>query len=175
MVCKQCGNEIAPGMKFCTVCGTPVEASAEPTYAQPQYAQPVEPQYTQPVQPQYTQPVEPQYAQPQYTQNYAPAGGVDERNLSKSTLIMGILSIAFASSFYLSFLGIIFGAIAKGKAKAYTAAGYPLTGRAKVGSILGKVGFILGIVLTVILFIYLIIAIISCATYSNSYSSYYYY
>ncbi|MBQ9680128.1 MAG: zinc-ribbon domain-containing protein [Ruminococcus sp.] len=79
MICKQCGNELAPGAKFCGVCGTPAEAAPQPVeeVAQPQYAQPVEsepaqPVYTQPVQqpeqPQYAQPVQPEPAQPVYAQ-----------------------------------------------------------------------------------------------------------
>ncbi len=47
--------------------------------------------------------------------------------------------------------GIILGAIARKKAKAWVAEGYPLTGAAKVGSILGLIGLIIGIVMTVLL------------------------
>ena len=96
---------------------------------------------------------------------------------SVSVLVFGILGIAFACTFYLSFLGIIFGAIALSKAKQYVNSGYVLTGRAKVGKILGMVGLILGIVLTVILLIVIVVAIIAAASYSGSYysSNYYYY
>ena len=92
----------------------------------------------------------------------------NEREMSKSCLIFGILAIAFGSSFYLSFLGIVFGAIARSKAKTYMMS-YPLLGRAKVGSILGTIGFILGIVLTVFFVIWLIIVIAAAG------SVYYYY
>ena len=193
MFCNQCGNQVPDGVSFCPNCGAPVAQAdpapaSEPQYAQPvepQYAQPAEPQYAQPAQPQYAQPVEPQYAQPaqpqypqpQYSQPVygepmPPVGDAQERELAKQNLIFGILAIAFACTFYLSFMGIIFGAISMGKAKAY-AASYPMSGKAKVGSILGKVGFILGIVLTVIS----VITIIACsvASCANSYSSYYYY
>ena len=207
MICKQCGNEVAPDAKFCAVCGAPVEI-AEPQFAQPveqpqQYAQPVEQpqQYAQPIeQPQYGQPVDqvqygqapyqpveqpqqyaqpqyqqPQYAQPQYAQpQYGAPVAEDpvERNLSKSLLVFGILGIAFGCTYYLSFLGIVFGAIALSKAKAYVNNGYVLTGRAKVGKILGLVGMILGIVLTVILLLVILFACIYAAT---SYSNYNYY
>ena len=199
MICKQCGNELSPDAKFCGVCGTAVDVTvngqpvedtvpmnAQPVYAQPdqaQYAQPAQPQYTQPqyaqpVQQQYAQPEQPQYyaQQPQYGQPpYAPqynTGAVvedpNERAQSKSCLIFGILAIAFGSSFYLSFLGIIFGAIARSKAKTYMMS-YPLVGRAKVGRILGTVGFVLGIVLTVFFTIWLIVVIAAAG------SAYYYY
>lgn len=199
MFCNQCGNQIPDGVSFCPNCGAPV-AKADPAPAQePQYAQPVEPMYEQPVEPQYTQPVEPQYEQPQYSQpqysqpqyeqpqysqpqyeqpQYSqpvygqpmpPVGDAQERELAKQNLVFGILAIAFACTYYFAFMGIIFGAISMGKAKAY-AASYPMSGKAKVGSILGKVGFILGIVLTVISFI----TIIACSVASCA-DSYYYY
>ena len=198
MICKQCGNEVPNDAKFCGVCGTPNEAygmpAEQPVYAQPadnQYAQPADNQYAQPAygQPQYAQPAEPQYNQPQYGQQYgqpqygqpaysAPAAeDPTERSLAKSTLIFGILGIAFPCTFYLAFLGIIFGIVAMSKAKKYVASGYVLTGKAKVGKILGTVGMILGIVLTVILVFIIIAAIVAATTSSNYYSSYggYYY
>lgn len=179
MICKQCGQEIAPDAKFCGVCGAPNDAAAQPV--EPQYAQPAadpyaqqyqQPQYQQPQyqQPQYQQPQ--QYGQPQYG---APVEDPVERSLSKSILVFGILALVFCCTFYLAFLGIIFGAIAMSKAKKY-AASYPLTGRAKVGKILGTVGLIIGIIFTVIVTIIIIVAIIAAASYSgSSYSSYYYY
>ena len=63
---------------------------------------------------------------------------------STPILVFGILSLVFTS-----ILGIIFGAIAKSKAKAWVAAGNPLTGKAKVGKILGTIGLAVGIVVTV--------------------------
>lgn len=143
MVCKQCGNEVAPNEKFCGVCGAPTDAVAD----QPQYAQPA-----QPAQPQYGQPMQPQY------NAAAPIDDPAERALSKSCLTFGILAIAFGVSFYLSFLGIVFGAITKSKTSLYMAS-YPLTGRAKTGRILGNIGFIFGIILTVFFVIWLIVVI----------------
>lgn len=93
----------------------------------------------QPVYPLYSQPVYPQYsiAQPSGT----------------PVLVMGILALAFANTFYLAFLGIIFGAICKGRLSAYLEAGGRLCGQAKVGRILGKIGLILGIVFTALLIV----------------------
>lgn len=212
MFCKQCGNEIIPGARFCAACGTPVEVAPQPVQAvaeqpvetaqevvaqpvetvqavaeQPvdnsyaQYQQPVQPQYEQPVQPRYAQPqyVQPQYGQPQYAQpmqpqyNAVPIEDPVERELSKSILVFGILGIAFACTFYLSFLGIIFGAIAMGKASKYVASGYILNSHAKVGKILGIAGLIIGIILTVILVFVIVAAIVAIITY-GSYFYYYY-
>jgi len=70
-------------MKFCPICGKPLQdnevctcqakQAAPQQPVQPQYQQPVQPQYQRPVQPQYQQPVQPQYqrpVQPQYQQPY---------------------------------------------------------------------------------------------------------
>lgn len=86
-------------------------------------------------------------------------------------LVFGILALAFACSFYLSPAGIVFGILTKGRVKSFLAQGCTLSGKGKVGSILGKVGLILGIVLSVILIIYIIVAIIAAA----SYRAYFYY
>lgn len=153
MFCNQCGNEIPAGVSFCPNCGAPAEQPQQPQYQEPQYQQP---QYQQPQyqEPQYQQP---QYQQPVYTQPMTPVGDPQERALAKSILTFGILSIAFACSFYFAFMSIIFGAINIGKVKQYGAS-YPIAGKAKVGNILGKVGFVLGIVFTVLS----LIVIISC-------------
>ena len=173
MFCNQCCGEVPNGVGFCPNCGAPVEQPQQPQYDQTQYQQPQyeQTQYdqTQYQQPQYDQSQYQQPAPPMYGQPMAPVGDAQERELAKQNLIFGILAIAFACSYYLSFMGIVFGAISMGKAKLYMAS-YPLTGKAKVGRILGKVGFILGIVFTVLS----LITIIACIVGSAS-SSYYYY
>lgn len=147
MFCNKCGAMVEDGTKFCPSCGQSLAQSApeQPVYQQPTYQEPV-------------------YQQPTYQQPTAPAIN------TTPILVMGILSICFACTFYFSFLGIIFGAIGKGKVKSYLAAGGTLSGKAKVGSILSTVGLILGIVMTVIAFIVLIALIAG----GGSYYSYYY-
>ena len=63
-------------------------------------------------------------------------------------LVFGILALSFACTFYFSFLGIVFGAIASSKVNAYLAMGGVLAGKATTGRLLGKIGLIVGIVLT---------------------------
>ena len=95
--------------------------------------------------------------QPQPQQQF-----VDPQRASDANrlLVWGILGIAFACSWALSFLGIIFSSIAKNKAVAFTDAyGIP-SGKAKVGQILGRVGFIVGICLTVCFALYIVFWII---------------
>ena len=82
-----------------------------------------------------------------------------DQNNQPNTLPFGILSLALSGFF--GIFGIIFGAIGKKKAKAFTEAGGTLTGASKVGFILSKVGFILGIVGAVFGVIYIILAIVA--------------
>ena len=64
-------------------------------------------------------------------------------------LTWGILSLAFSASGCLSLLGFIFSFIAKSKALAYEQTFGVLEGKARVGRILGKVGFGLGLGMTI--------------------------
>lgn len=138
MYCKNCGTMIAEGAAFCSNCGTPVETKADPA---PAYSE---------------------VTTPAGSYTYAPAPTVD----GGSILTFGILALAFACTFFASFLGIVFGAVCKGKVNAYCAAGAPLEGKAKVGSILGKVGLILGIVMTAIFVVYIFVIVIAALSFS---------
>lgn len=143
MFCNKCGQQFADGLNACPYCGAPAQpvAPAQPYAAQPTYG---------------------------YQAPAAPASP-EEQAQSKSILTFGILALVFACTFWLSFLGIIFGAIEGGKAKAYLANYGSLTGRAKTGSILGKIGLIVGIVLTAICILVIILIIVN----ANKYNSYY--
>ena len=175
MFCQNCGTLLEEGVKFCPNCGaqviaptaaepvaeTAAEAAEEPVRAaeEPVYAQPQAPVYAQPQAPVYETPV----VQPKQP----------DSPLSKSILVFGILGVAFACTFYFSFLGIIFSAIAKGKVKKYIAEGYMLSGKSKVGNILATVGLILGIVLTVIAVLALVFGVIMGVSNGGSSIRYY--
>ena len=165
MFCHNCGTALDEGVKFCPNCGAPIAApEAEepiaPTVEEP-VASVVEPVYEQPV---YEQPAAPVYQQPVYRD---PIVNEEAASLSTPILVFGIMGLAFACTFWLSFLGIIFSAIGKGKVKAFLAAGGQLSGKAKVGNILAKVGLIVGIILTVFFVIYLIVIIALAANHSG--------
>ncbi len=171
MFCKKCGNELADGAKFCTGCGAPVETAAveETTVLQsetPQveYAQPAEPQpqYVQPQQVTYTD-YNAGYQNYNYNQPAQPTYQNDEQanKLQGEILLNGILGLAFATSFFASFVGIIFSSIAKKKANEYINLKGQLEGRAKVGFNLAKPGFIVGIIFTVLFAIYFLALIAS--------------
>ena len=151
MFCPNCGSSIEDNSQFCPNCGQVVD---QPTQA------PTQPQ-------QFEQPV---YEATPVNNNYAAPTGADE---SKSVLIWGILGLVFADTCILSFLGIIFSAIALNKAKAFQAANGALYGKAKVGKILATVGLILGIVMTVFAVIY--IFALSAGVMAGVSSSNYYY
>lgn len=156
MICPNCGAQIPDGAAFCTNCGN--AAPAQQTYQQPQ------PQPQQPYQPQptYQQPYQP----PIYGASAAPAA-------QPNTLVIGILSLVFDCFFYTSIVGMILGIIGNSKAKKYRAQGGVLTGKAKVGAILSKIGMILGIVMVIGFVIWLAVIIIAAiAGGTTSYSSY---
>ena len=121
MFCSYCGATVREGETFCPNCGTPVSGGAQ----------------------------SPMVYEAPYAGPYAPSGAATYN--TGSILTFGILGAAFANTFYISFLGIIFGAIAMKKANEYVSLGGKLTGKAKVGRILGKVALIESIVLTAIL------------------------
>ena len=76
---------------------------------------------------------------------------VDEElktKMSALALKWGIISLVFAATGCLSLLGFIFSFIAKSKALAYERTFGVLEGKARVGRILGKVGFGVGLAYT---------------------------
>ena len=77
-------------------------------------------------------------------------------------LVWGILGLAFAVSGPLSFLGIIFSCIGRGKAKEYIDQYGTSSKQATVGRNLSKAGLIAGIVVTVLVVLYEIFLVGFC-------------
>lgn len=94
----------------------------------------------------------------QYTEvvEEAPAVNPEADSVGTKALIWGILGLAMSAW---GILGLIFSIIGKNNAKRYEALTGELSGKAKVGSILAKIGFIISIVMTVIWSLYFIIII----------------
>lgn len=190
MFCSNCGNQVAEGAAFCANCGNAVNAQAapvetpvaEPVVEATPVAEPVAEatpvQEATPVATPVAAPApqaENVYSAPTYgaepTFNAAPVAAGPS---ATSVMVKGIVAVACACSFWVSFVGIIFGVLASKASNQFMASnGGQLTGKAKVGSILGKVGLILGIVMTAILVIYIIALIVAAGAASSSY--YYYY
>lgn len=156
MYCRQCGVPLPEDARFCTKCGfdnaAPMIFEAPPAAESP--SEPYAPLYEQSAYPQPVAPYPAQAYQPQQ-----PFVSEEQKQEANSVLIWGILGLAFSCSFFLSFLGIIFSAVAKKKAKAYIARWGTIYGKAKVGNILSTVGIPVGIVFTVLFVIYLIVYI----------------
>lgn len=146
MFCKNCGTKIEEGLKFCPNCGTQVQA---PAAAPAQQTPPPQQQTPPPQQGYYQQPAQPAYQPAQPAYRPAPAANLPE---TTPILVLGILSLVFGS-----IVGIILGAIGRNKARAYVNAGGELSGKAKVGNILSKLGIIFGIIELVFIVIYAII------------------
>ena len=122
MFCTKCGRELADTETYCPACGT---VNASETTATP---------------------------------NAGIEYAVDDVDLANerlkdemagAALKWGIISLAFSASGCLSLLGFIFSFIAKSRALAYRNVFGVLEGKAKVGRILGKVGFGLGLGMTI--------------------------
>ena len=148
MFCKSCGAQIEDGTKFCPNCG------AEQTVEAPQ---PAAPAYTPAPDPNA---YNPNAYNPAPTYNPAPAYApaavpVNVEGLATSSMIFGIIAMCLPALF-----AIIFGAVAKSKAKAYGNATGAITGKAKVGNILGTIALIFGIIATIAVVIYVIAVII---------------
>ena len=79
--------------------------------------------------------------------------------MAGTALKWGIISLAFAASGCLSLLGFIFSFIAKSKALAYEQTFGVLEGKARVGRILGKVGFGVGLGMTIYMALVFVIAV----------------
>lgn len=180
MFCSNCGTQIPDNASFCANCGTAVKAAA-PVAETPvveeavpvaapvvEEAIPVAAPVAAPVVEEaapVAAPVQeaqnvyapaPTYTQPTYSAptNAAPVANVDANSL----LIKGILALALCE---LGIPGIILGSMAKKLAAQFMAANNgQVFGKAKIGSILGRIGFGFGIGFTVFWGIYFLIFVI---------------
>ena len=136
MFCKYCGNQLPEAANFCPRCGK-INGDGEYTggFQTPNESEPVT---------FFTD----------ATPDYEPAEAVNEaeeqeRNAAGGGILtMAILSLAFAESFFLSWLGIIFAGIARKRVAAYLENYRETRGRATVGNILSKIGLGISIAMT---------------------------
>lgn len=157
MFCQNCGNQLAEGAAFCGQCGTKVAVQAapqQPAYEAPQSApQPAyeapqstpQPAYEAPQQPAYTAP-QPSYQQPVQAAPVQKQTNADLDSMATNTMIFGIIGLA--TGVMAGVPGIILSIIAKNKAGEFEACAGSLYGKAKVGSILSRVGLPVSIALT---------------------------
>ena len=138
MFCKFCGNELSEGANFCTKCGKVVSREDIPEVS-------------------VSAPVETEYEYVPYEEPYDP----ERDSKGGSILKFAILGLAFACSFYLSVVGLVFSIIARGKVRRYLARYGETQGRATVGKHLSVAALVTSIVFTAILTTLVIIMIIS--------------
>ena len=186
MYCNNCRIRLSDNVKFCPNCGmaaVPIlEVAAEPETPEaspalnPQQAaepfkapEPFDPilDMPQPTAPMYT-PVsavaadppavysDPSFSSPGYDPNGYAERPIVPAEIVSSIFKYGLMGAIFADTFFLSFLGIIFGAMARKKSNEMLAAYGYQPGKARAGRILGIVGIALGIALTVLLLFYVI-------------------
>ena len=146
MFCSKCGAEVSDNATFCTNCGAKIEKAPEEIKAAPLYDAaevPVAPTPTETM-------LNADYSTPAPVAPVEPAA-----DNSTAILTLGIVAVATALSAF-GFPGIIVGAIGRKKAKKFIEDNGMIFGKAKVGSILAKVGIIVGIVMTVFWALYFI-------------------
>jgi len=161
MFCRYCGAQLQEGQERCPSCGTLIEWARPAESAQPAQEAPKVTYAPQPA------PVTPVYT----AQGQQVVSEVTAKEAT-SALVWGILGLAFACTFFVSFLGIIFSAIGLSRANNFIRTYGAISGKVKTGHILSKVGLIVGIVMTVFFFIWLIV-IIAAAGAAVRYGYYY--
>lgn len=130
MFCKNCGVSIDENSKFCSACGASVEQEVQNVQVTP-----------------------------------VPCEAFVDVNarlqeLQGEILKWGIMGLAFACSFIVSFLGIIFSKKALNLSEEYIRLNGEITGKARVGRHLAKGGFFGGIGMTALFGLYVFIMII---------------
>lgn len=85
----------------------------------------------------------------QYTEavNETPVANPEADSMATKALVWGILGLAMSSW---GVLGLIFSIIGKNCAKSYEELMGELNAKARVGKILGTIGFILGLIMTIV-------------------------
>ena len=130
MFCKNCGRQLDEGETLCPACGTVNVTEATATES--------------------------------VSYEYSAVDTANQQlkdEMAGQTLKWGIISLAFAASGCLSLLGFIFSFIAKSRARAYEQTFGVPEGKAKVGRILGKVGFGVGLGYSIFFALYFVLIV----------------
>ena len=131
MFCTKCGRELDENESVCPVCGTVNGGETAAAASTLEYG-------------------------------YNAVNEANEQlknEMASQSLKWGIISLAFSASGCLPLLGFIFSFIAKSKALAYEQTFGVLEGKARVGRILGKVGFGVGLGMTIYMGLALLVSI----------------
>ena len=124
--CNQCGAELAEGSEFCHHCGAKAYAPETPEHADVAPAE----SFTAQAQP--------------LVSTVSPT----------KVMVLGIVGLALSAEPVVGIAGIVLSAMAKNAANTFEEEHGMIFGQAKVGRILGKIGFIVGIVMTIVWALY---------------------
>ena len=138
MFCRFCGKELPDGANFCTKCGKVVS-------------------YDEDVRSDMNSGFINEFEYNPFEE----ARAAEKDSKASSILKFSILGLAFACSFYISLLGLIFSIIARVKVKQFISQYGETEGKATVGKHLSLAGLIVSIVLNVIFFIIILVLIIA--------------
>ena len=130
MFCRQCGTEIPEDSRFCSNCGTAVDAATNTAIVP-------------------TAKTDIAKSETGAAAQAAPASPVP-------VMVWGIVGLTLSILFYFSIFGIIFSAIANKKAKNYIAQYGNASNMARVGKGLSKAGIIVGIINTIFLVLFFV-------------------
>ena len=139
MFCKHCGTQMDDSAKFCPTCGKINESNSFAEVESPaqDYFDTPTPNYFGNPNPNY-------FDAPTYNNYSAPV----EKESGGGILALAILSLVFAETFFLSFLGIIFAYIARAKINNYIIKYGELDAPGKVGRGLSTAGLIVSWIMT---------------------------
>lgn len=153
MFCKYCGNELTDDAKFCSKCGKIVETAEE---TKDDFFQDAN---------DYT-----------VERQYSPVEEKKKEDLGRKILVYAILGLAFASTWALSILGVIFAGKAKKKIAEYIALYGETEGVASVGKALNIPAMIISWISFGALLLYIsVIIFLVCLGLTSEFSDYYYY
>ena len=142
MFCKYCGNELPADGNFCPKCGRIQEAQAD---------------MNKPEETAVTYDFEVDTGVDAIIED--PALEVEKDALGGRILTFAVLGLSFGISFWLSFLGIVFSAMAKTRIKEYVKRFGETEGRASVGKGLSTAGLAASIALTCCFTVYMFVVI----------------
>ena len=104
MFCPNCGTQNVDGVRFCRLCGKPLQTRVQPQAQSAQPVQPAQPQpsYSQPAQPPYTPPVQPNAPQQPYVAPVPPVQPYIPPVAQPDSALLAAIKSFFSSPLFLA-------------------------------------------------------------------------
>ena len=141
MYCKFCGNFLPDDAKYCPTCGKINEEAEEKIKAEYEYFNDIVPSDS--------------------LESKNPPEDPEKKEAAGSILKFSIMGLAFGCSVFLSFLGLIFSYIARGKIKRFCKKYGETSGKASVGKGINIGGLIVSWFCTVFMVIYVALIVLA--------------